>query len=222
MHNCKAVTVVFDLDDTLYSEREYLKSGVKYLVKRFKRWCPSIDGLAVDKIIASQKPLDTLFEALDLSDSVKQSMLWMYRLHKPAIQLYYEARELIDFCNHNHIDIAVITDGRLVSQSLKLDALGLTRVKSYISEEYKETKPSEGRFLEVQKDFPSKQYIYVGDNPTKDFIAPNQLGWITVGLRYREVNIHTYDTSVLTELQRPSVWVDRLSEVKEIILEANK
>jgi len=217
---CKTITVVLDLDDTLYSEREYVRSGLSSLAKSFQRWLPNSGSLMLDDVISHSKPLDVLFERTDLPESVKESMLWMYRLHKPDIELYPEAREFIDFCYQNNFELAIITDGRFVSQSLKLDALGLTSIKSYISEKYEESKPSEGRFLAVQRDFPSTQYVYVGDNPTKDFIAPNQLGWITVGIRYQERNIHSYDENSLTMLQRPSVWVDRISEVKKVILEA--
>lgn len=215
-------TVVLDLDDTLYSEREYLRSGVHYLLNSFRKWLTSDLSLSVCELINLSNPIDALFEYVDLPDSVKQSMLWMYRLHTPDIKLYPDARNLIDFCNSQSINIAIITDGRLVSQSLKLKALNLEHVKSYISEEYGDLKPSKNRFLQVQEDFPSERYIYVGDNPMKDFIAPNQLGWTTVGLSYREGNIHSYLISELSSLQKPLIWIDELSEVVQVILEDNK
>ena len=39
--------------------------------------------------------------------------------------------------------------------------------------------------------FPERKgFVYVGDNPTKDFIAPNKLGWDTYCLKQDKQNIH--------------------------------
>jgi putative hydrolase of the HAD superfamily len=46
-------------------------------------------------------------------------------------------------------------------------------------------KPHPKAFLDVEKHFGRsvQQYIYVADNPTKDFQAPKSLGWTTIRVR---------------------------------------
>ena len=58
-------------------------------------------------------------------------------------------------------------------------------------------------------------YVYVGDNPKKDFVAPNRLGWLTVGYKRggNGENISPYDTASVPEENRPLVEVDNLCEL---------
>ncbi len=63
------------------------------------------------------------------------------------------------------------------------------------------------------RDMPAAEYVYVGDNPKKDFIAPNSLGWLTIGLRDDGRNIHKQDLSNLDPEQLPSLWIESLEEL---------
>ena len=63
-----------------------------------------------------------------------------------------------------------------------------------ISEEFGSEKPSLKNYQVVMDKFSEQQkFIYVGDNPAKDFIAPNQLGWDSVCLLDDGRNIHKQD-----------------------------
>jgi putative hydrolase of the HAD superfamily len=63
------------------------------------------------------------------------------------------------------------------------------------------------------RDMPAERYVYVGDNPAKDFIAPNQLGWITIGLRGNSRNIHTQTSIHFNSTQLPRIWIDQFSQL---------
>ena len=73
------------------------------------------------------------------------------------------------------IKVVILTDGRSVIQRLKVNSLGLDDFPLYISEDYKSEKPNKKDFLQVEYDYPNMRYIYISDNPEKDFDAPYEL-----------------------------------------------
>jgi putative hydrolase of the HAD superfamily len=109
--------------------------------------------------------------------------------------------------------LVILTDGRSVTQRLKIEALGLTRFPVYISEEFSSEKPSSERFLKIVCKFECNKYVYIADNPQKDFLAPNSLGWHTIGLRGDQRNIHSQNIDALPEEYLPNIWIDSLSDL---------
>jgi len=71
---------------------------------------------------------------------------------------------------------------------LKLAATGLTRFFDAVifTEELGREfwKPSPKAF-EMLQDKLGAGCVYVADNPAKDFVAPNKLGWLTIQYRHR-------------------------------------
>lgn len=81
-----------------------------------------------------------------------------------------------------------MTDGYLPTQRLKVQALGIEGYFAAIvyTEElgrqfWKPSPRGFERLMELLKARP-EQMVYVADNETKDFIAPNQLGMLTIQL----------------------------------------
>jgi putative hydrolase of the HAD superfamily len=114
------------------------------------------------------------------------ALVGIYRSHRPSISLAGDAREALDEIGR-WARIAVITDGPAISQSRKVEALGLCSIASPIvltavlGGEY--CKPHPKAFERVQQERPADVYLYIGDNPRKDFQAPKLLSWITVRVR---------------------------------------
>jgi putative hydrolase of the HAD superfamily len=85
--------------------------------------------------------------------------------------------------------LALITDGYLPPQRLKVEALGireLLRTIVYTDELGRQQwKPSPAGFIAVERacEAAPEECVYIGDNPTKDFIAPRQRGWRTIRVR---------------------------------------
>lgn len=206
--------IVFDLDDTLYKEADYQTSGHAAVCQ----WVQSVYGKSLwselQHLLAADVPdlLSELCRVAGLPRTVKESLLWVYRLHQPKINLAPEIAKLLSNLNLD-FHIAILTDGRSVTQRLKLKALGLDHFPAYISEEYGSEKPSSDRFELIMRDLPANRYAYVGDNPKKDFIAPNALGWRTFGLRDQGGNIHTQNLEGLDVNQLPNEWIDSLDEI---------
>ena len=86
-----------------------------------------------------------------------------------------------------------------------------------ISEEFGSQKPAEKNYSNFMERYPdTERFIYVGDNTEKDFIAPNKLGWLTVGLLDKGGNIHKQRTDLPIDFL-PKVWIKELREISSLI-----
>jgi putative hydrolase of the HAD superfamily len=187
---------VFDLDDTLYSERDFEKSGIEFVYNFFKIKQVDLGTILnnrknwVEKIINGSNNKITFHMVLDL-----------YRNHLPAIQLYKDSKIFLEKLNSLGYEMSLITDGRSITQRNKLKALG---IESYfknivISDEVNSEKPSEYNFKRVINNEHVQNYIYIADNPNKDFITPNKLGWTSICLMDRGQNIHKQNFNLPTD-----------------------
>ncbi|MDA8812321.1 HAD family hydrolase [Amylibacter sp.] len=210
---------VFDLDDTLYMEYDYHKSGVCALVTKINELFPATKKNKLEEIIMGNNEdfLGEICKYLNLPVTFKESLLWEYRLHTPNISLLKEVHDLLDFLLNKSLGVSIITDGRILTQKKKLSALGLEHIPVYISEEYGAEKPDLERFKKVSSQFSNCQFVYLGDNPKKDFIAPNLLNWITVGVRASVKNIHSQDLMGLDNSCLPNIWIKRIEDLKDYL-----
>ncbi|HZW12873.1 MAG TPA: HAD family hydrolase [Noviherbaspirillum sp.] len=207
--------VVLDLDDTLYKEADYHISGMREVCTWVEALYgkPVAESLEVCRKQGERDLLGAISRLANLPAVVKESLLWIYRLHVPAISISDAVRDLIKQLEATCRAVAILTDGRSVSQRQKLKALGLAHLPVYISEEYGSEKPDGLRFRQIMQDFPAHRYVYVGDNPEKDFVAPNALNWTTIGLRGDERNIHSQECDGLPVEKFPQQWIDSLDEL---------
>lgn len=211
--------IVLDLDDTLYQEADYHASGFREVCA----WVEALYGKSVTSELASLQRqgehdlLGAISRLAGVPLAIKDSLLWIYRLHAPSISLRDEVKVTVQRLEALFCAVAVLTDGRSVSQRQKLKALGLEHLPVYISEEYGSEKPDALRYARIMHDFPAQTYVYVGDNPQKDFVAPNALGWKTIGLRGDERNIHSQVFDGLSFDRLPQKWIDSLDELLDLL-----
>jgi putative hydrolase of the HAD superfamily len=180
-------TIVFDLDDTLYSERDFEKSGIEYVYNYFE-----IKNISLDSILNNRKDwIDQIINVANTEISI-QMVLDIYRCHPPSIELYKDSKVFLDMLHSNGYEMSLITDGRSITQRNKLKALGIEYYFTdiVISEEVNSEKPAEYNFNLVANNQPPENYIYIADNPKKDFITPNKLGWTTICVLDRGQNVH--------------------------------
>lgn len=174
--------LLFDMDDTLYSEKEYVRSGylevakilpdVKYAEE--KLWHLFCEGKkAIDEYLRQEN----IF-----TQELKEKCLNIYRFNKPNIHLYAGVKEMLEELKENY-GLGLITDGRPEGQRLKIEALGLQELfdEIIITDELgssKCRKPNPMAFRRMANKF-NQEYsrmCYIGDNINKDFIAPQMLG----------------------------------------------
>ena len=218
----KSRVLVFDLDDTLYKELDYLKSAYLEIADLVESRYGAPKGI-IDQMLRwwqnGENVFRQLIETYKLELSV-DDLLTIYRSHIPTIHLDKTVKELLDRL-HQHAVLGIITDGRGVTQRHKVEALGLLTYMDeqniLISEETGYEKPSDRPFRQFMEHHHSRTYYYIGDNPTKDFVAPNCLGWTTICLLDDGRNIHRQDFGQPHQML-PQYRISQLTEIEKIII----
>ena len=201
--------VVFDLDDTLIAERDYQLSGIRAVDKHLSKLY--LHHLPGSLLAAHRSGVTDLWghacDVLELSPCVAKSLLWVYRLHFPEICLLPGIPNLLSSLEQMEVPVVVLSDGRSSSQRLKLRSVGLQDLPCYLSEEWESNKPELLRFHAIAERWPHKRYVYIGDNPVKDFEAPLQLGWLTLGAAWTPNPVHIQCMDPGVSGPQPHAWL---------------
>ena len=181
-HLERVEAVIFDLDDTLYSEKDYVRSGYSAVASAF----PYVMGMEKKLWAAFEKRLPAIDTVLDAegitAPEEKTKALQIYRSHIPTIELYPGADGMLRRLAQCK-KLGMITDGRPEGQWAKIRTLGIETFfdKIIVTDELggpNYRKPNEAAFLLMQQslDVPFEKMVYIGDNVGKDFVAPQKLG----------------------------------------------
>jgi putative hydrolase of the HAD superfamily len=199
------ICVVFDIDDTLYLERDYVHSGF-IAAEAALNELHDASGFAAEcwALFRAGTRGDTFnrvlrARTLAASPLLMQSLLTAYRSHRPEISLLEDARAALSTLVNTGA-VAVVTDGPIESQRAKSAALGLDTWMELIvftdewGTDYR--KPHCRAFEEVMRRIrvAPQRCVYVADNPVKDFVAPRSLGWRTVRVRRPDSLHHAVDS----------------------------
>jgi putative hydrolase of the HAD superfamily len=220
--------IAFDMDDTLFPEKEFVKSGfqavAKYIEKKFNEtkffdtaWNLFLEGRRGD-IFDQAISMCGLKESRNL---VKE-LVNLYREHKPSLKLFPDAKSLLARLEKRH-HLAIITDGNLLAQKNKASALGIESMMEKIiyTDEFGPDfwKPSPFAYQELMRLFnvQPELCIYIADNPKKDFIAPNQLGWKTVQVKRPDGEYSKTDAPLEYQAQKVITSLEDLTELYPLI-----
>ncbi len=186
--------VAFDMDDTLYPEIDYVRSGLHAVAAHLAaHGAGPMDDL-FDRMWTTfqsgdrRRIFDTLLHDLDLESRFQvPALVEVYRLHAPAIHPRDEAAQVLRAIRDAGLALAVVTDGPAAQQRRKAEALDLAaRVDAIVfTDELGPgcAKPSPAAFEMLMRRFglsSGRQCVYVADNPRKDFLGPRHLGWHTI------------------------------------------
>jgi len=223
----RKLLVAFDLDDTLYPEKNYVFSGFKAVSQLMK------NHLGINNIYPElvktfnmgerRKTFNFTLERLGIkyNEVLLQKMVDCYRKHFPNIKPY---NDVVPTLRHlkNKYTLVLITDGYLQSQKNKIASLNIDKFfkKILYTDEYGRAywKPNLGAFQIVMEYFSvnGDNCVYVGDNIEKDFFAPNQLGWETIQIK-RKNGLYSNSDIFINEDFAPRVRIHSLLELKEIL-----
>ncbi|MCB1019236.1 MAG: HAD hydrolase-like protein, partial [Acidobacteria bacterium] len=116
--------VVFDLDDTLYPERDYTRSGARAVAAALGR-PGALDELLAIEQDAPQAPLYSVWLTQEgLDDAMLPELLRIHRGHAPTLALAPEVRGALERLR-TRFRLGLVSDGRLEQQRAKAEALGL-------------------------------------------------------------------------------------------------
>ncbi len=204
--------IVFDLDDTLYDELTYVESGFRAVA------CFMHDQLSIPVREVLNFMLGELKKGRGhiFDDALKKfgkysrvnvkKALSIYRSHKPEIHLYPEAENCLK--RLQKFPLYIVTDGNKNVQANKIKSLNLEKMVKKVFITYRhgreKSKPSPYCFQKIasmEKVSPG-EVVYIGDNPTKDFVGIKPHGFKTIRVltgQYKDLVIsdkHEADISI--------------------------
>ena len=179
--------VIFALDDTLYSEKSYLRSGFRALARHL----PNINHCFNRLCVALEKghmPIEEVLKEEGIySEELLEECLQVVREHEPSIKLYEGVEDILKELHRKKKMIGIITDGEPTKQRNKIKALGLDLLvdEIIVTDELAGNgnvkvfrKPNDLAYLIMRRrlDIPLRNMAFVGDNIETDFVAPKKLG----------------------------------------------
>ncbi|MCZ0702103.1 putative hydrolase of the HAD superfamily [Natronobacillus azotifigens] len=190
----KEKTIILDLDDTLYCEHDYVKSGFAVVANFLAAEAKQQDHLVIYKKMIEiwmehgrGKVFDLVCSFFSIEQVDIHQLVQLYRTHLPSITLYDDAVAFLNNQIERGVPLGLVTNGLSVMQWNKVKALKLT---SYIDAIVVADdlggqafwKPSPTPYLKALEilQITAQEAIYVGDNPNLDFITAKKLGLETV------------------------------------------
>lgn len=211
------IALAFDLDDTLYDEREYVRACIANVARHCAESSGADASCLEAAMLAAPNPYDGLCRAIGDQVSI-DSFLEIYRSTEPtSLPLRDDARRLLDVLARNpHIPAYLITDGRCHGQRAKINALGIgdffTPDRIIISEAIGFDKHTPMPFVTAMaRENRHSGWCYIGDNLAKDFYWPRRLGWDTFMVTDRGHNVHPQPSlKNIAPEYRPDYVIDSL------------
>lgn len=221
----KIKVIVFDLDDTLYDEINFVKSGFKAVCSYFSLKYKLNEELFYSKMIefldkdGRGKVFDNVLEYFDIFNktNVKRSIS-LYRTHIPKITLKKEAIAILEHFNSKNIPLYLVTDGNKLVQYNKILALDIEKYlkKAFITHRYgiQHSKPSPYCFLKIAKNekVNNSDIVYIGDNVNKDFVGIKPLGFRTI-----KIENGMFKNAIKSDEYQAEYNIKNLDELKNII-----
>ncbi len=171
--------VVFDLDDTLISEYEYIRSGFSAVSEIFyekyhlKIYDELLELFQQDKKYVFNRLL--IKHGMETDESRITEMVSIYHNHIPKVNYSEGVLLTLTELKNRGLKLGIITDGYYITQKNKLNVLNADEVfdKIIITDEMGRDywKPNPKAF-EIMRDYFNIQFdemMYIGDNPEKDF-----------------------------------------------------
>jgi putative hydrolase of the HAD superfamily len=219
--------VLFDLDDTLYPESEFVLSGFRAVA----HWGRDRLGCSED---ASYNRLREIFysgirgrtfnfwlEELGLTDpECINSAIKIYREHVPVIHLFPGVLDLLKNYHRRYL-LGMVTDGDWQMQNRKIEALGIYRyftaiiLTDKLGTNYRKPSPKPFMAALEQMGVEAGAACYVGDNAGKDFFGAREVGLTAIWIR-RNDGIYSGIEPPTTD-HKPDYTIDSLNKLESIL-----
>lgn len=216
--------ILFDLDDTLFPERDYVLSGFRAVAAWAAQRCALDPAAAFGELralYAAGVRGDTFNRWLDargLAGALPiAELVGVYRDHEPDLAPFPEVPALLAELGGRH-RLGLVSDGYLGVQQRKLAALGLRpHFQAVVFSDQlgrAHWKPSRLPFETAlaQLGVAPADSVYVGDNPLKDFLGARELGAGTIWVRRPDGEYA--DRQPPTPRHEPDITVGALAELQ--------
>ena len=217
--------LIFDLDDTLYPEIDYVRGGFRtvstYMQKKYK-----IDAnefyrklISTKSLSPSAKVFDIVLENYQLKDrKLVEKLIKLYRAQTLKLKLFPGVRSMLEKFKKKYI-LALVTDGKKVVQHRKLKYLKIIDYFDSVlytldlGDNFK--KPSELSFKQLLYSYGIKPHeaLYIGNDPNKDFIGAKKAGIKTI-----RVNQGFYKDKAKVEFNDADFMIGSIKELPSLIM----
>jgi putative hydrolase of the HAD superfamily len=186
--------VLFDLDDTLYPEMDFVRSAFGAVAADLSSDVGIDAGFTRMRLLqilrrdGRGKVFDEFLHEQRLYTSERVArMLTVYRTHAPSLRLHADVAPTLSWLRSTGVGLGIVTDGLASVQRAKIEALGLESKVDVIvcTDELgpRCSKPSRAGFERALEDLggiPPGRAAYIGNDTTKDFVAPRLLGMTAI------------------------------------------
>jgi putative hydrolase of the HAD superfamily len=131
--------LLFDLDDTLYEEKQFVESGfikvAEFIEDKFKINKKDFYRILID--IFNRGSRENIFNLalkrvnIIFNENIIRSMVKIYREHNPKIRIDKNVKSLLRKLKGSY-SLGIITDGYFEAQKKKVQALKLEELFDYI------------------------------------------------------------------------------------------
>ena len=217
MRRSSVRAVCFDLDGTLFDDRQYARAGLVSAAAELQRRTGA--DLTADFLEAyfrdghRQATFDVVLSAAGLADDHVPALVNAYHDNDASLVPYPDATETLERLERDY-HIGVITGG--TNGRDKLSRLGLDEYvgELIVTAEREDSKRSPAPFVEMADrfDVPVESMTFVGDRPGLDFPQPNQLGMSTI-----RVMRGRYADAIARNAAAPDAAVESLAAVPGVV-----
>lgn len=218
--------VVFDLDDTLISEYDYIKSGFTHISRLLE---PTFDRsshqLYAELLLLYRNSPKNVFNRLydlfniDCDQDTILTLVNEFRHHDPVITMFPDVLPLLTYLKDQNIATGIITDGYLISQQKKLDTIKAAEhfnqiiMTDELGRAFWKPHPLSFEIMKERMDIEFEEILYIGDNPNKDFYIGSIHPITTVRIHRNGV----YETTDYYEGITEHYSINSLDELRSII-----
>lgn len=186
--------ILLDLDDTLYDEADYLRSGFAVVAERIAALGGHAPAAVLETLAAVERRdgrgrvFDTTLRRLGVAGDLAfvRRLVTAYRMHRPEIDLAPGVRRLLARLGARH-RLAIVTDGLPSMQRRKIAALDLEPAVDAVvyTWELRAPKPDPAGFLLAldRLGVAPDRAVVVGDNPRHDIAAARAIGARSIRVR---------------------------------------
>ncbi len=187
--------LIFDLDDTLYPEQDFVKSGYRAVASYASQFCPHNSAEIFSAMMAAfrsqgRAAVMPLVAGRFLGNAVPiERLVDIYRSHDPEIDMLSGYPALLRSLAQRY-RLGIITDGSPEVQRRKVAALHFGSVIDEIiftwdyGREKEKPHPFSFQLMLDRLDARPEEALFIGDNPEKDGI-----GAVNAGMRFIHLRI---------------------------------
>lgn len=182
--------VVFDLDDTLYPERQFVRGALVEAACRVLPERPEA-GEVFRQVLATAGFSQVFDRGLDRLQVPRtreriEALVEAYRGHRPRLRLYRGVPDLLRTLRERGVRLGLLTQGQVAVQWRKIEALGIEPLLDVVvvaGPEEPKPDPAPFRRIAGALGATGPGLVMVGDCPARDFPAADALGWRTIRVR---------------------------------------